>query len=302
MNLTGFSVKRPIVILVLFGLAILMGTGSFTSLRYELLPDISTPIIAISTAYPGASPEVVENNVTKILENAVSSVNKVQHINSTSMENVSVMTLEFDQDVNIDIAVQDVQRNVNTVLNNLPTDAKTPIVSKFSLNDLPILQASVTSNLVAGEFYQFMTDTVVPRLSKIGGVGQVSLVGGNSREIRVNLSQTKLNLYGISPLQVQQAIRAANLDLPAGNIKDVDGQYVVRLSGQLSSLDDMKKLVLVSSPQYGKIQLKDVAEDRDLTRYILEETLPWKIMPTARPACCSNPCHTSVSSTARPWS
>ncbi len=263
MNLTKFSIGRPLVILVLFGLALLMGANSFTSLRYELLPDISTPIIAITTAYPGASPREIEDGVSKIVENAVSSVNRVVHINTTSLENASVITLELEQGVDLDAAVQDVQRNVNTVVNKLPVDAQVPVVSKFSINDLPILQASVTSQLVAGEFYRFMTETVTPRLSKLAGVGQVSLVGGNRREIRVNLDQNKLNLYRISPLQVQQVIKNANLDVPAGTLKDTDGQYVVRLSGQLTSLDELRNLVLFSSPQYGNIALKDVAEVQD---------------------------------------
>jgi hydrophobe/amphiphile efflux-1 (HAE1) family protein len=263
MNLTKFSIGRPIVVLVLFGLALLMGVSSFTSLRYELLPDISTPIIAITTTYPGASPREIEDGVSKIVENAVSSVNRVVHINTTSMENASVLTLELEQGVDLDAAVQDVQRNVNTVVNKLPTDAQAPVVSKFSINDLPILQASVTSKLVAGEFYRFMTETVTPRLAKLAGVGQVSLVGGNPREIKVNLDQNKLNLYRISPLQVQQAIKNANLDVPAGTLRDTDGQYVVRLSGQLSSLEELRNLVLVSSPQFGNIALKDVADVQD---------------------------------------
>ena len=263
MTITELSIKRPTLVVVVFTVLGVLGVFSYFQLNYELLPKLSIPVVTITTVYPGASPYEVENNVSKIIEDAVSGIDKIDDVRTTSMEGLSLIIIEFKQDANIDFVVQDASRKVNAILANLPTDAKLPTVSKIAFDEIPVLRMGVTSRMDARQFHQFMTDQVQPRISKIAGVAQVSLTGGDEREIRVNLNANKVQAYSLSVPQVAQAVRSANLDFPTGNFKDADEQFVVRVAGKFSSVEDLRKLVVGRTRLGGDIHLEDIAEVQD---------------------------------------
>ncbi len=276
---------RPVAIAILFSLLAFLGIVEYTKMKYELTPPMTLPYLMVQTLYPGASPMEVEDSVSKKIEDAISGTAGIRHISSQSMENVSIVSIEFAAGTNVDIAAQDVQRSINASAYKLPADVKTPSVNKFSMDDMPIIQLAVSAKLDKGPFYDFVNDEVKSRLGRINGVGQVSVVGGNARQIGVSLSQTKLEQYGIPILLVLQKLRAANLDFPAGTIKDADGEYVVRIAGKLKSLDEIRGLVLLSLPDAGNIRLGDVAQVRDslaesssVFRYDGKETIGVTIM------------------------
>ncbi|TCL71596.1 HAE1 family hydrophobic/amphiphilic exporter-1 [Hydrogenispora ethanolica] len=262
MTITELSIKRPILIIVIFLALTLLGVVGYSQLKYELFPNINIPTVSITTQYDGASASAVESLVTKKIEDAVSGVDKIDTITSTSQEGVSQVTVSFKQDANIDFALQDVQRKVNQILSALPDDVTSPSVSKVSLDDMPIIIAGFTSNLPDTQFYQLMDDFVKPSLSEVSGVGNVEVMGGNQRQIKVNIDRQKLQSYGLSVLQVLQAVQNANLEYPTGTVKDQDSQFVVRLSGRFETLDDLRELV-VSRSEAGDILLSDVAEIQD---------------------------------------
>ena len=263
MTITELSIKRPTLVVVVFTVLGVLGVFSYFQLNYELLPKLSIPVVTITTVYPGASPYEVENNVSKIIEDAVSGIDKIDDVRTTSMEGLSLIIIEFKQDANIDFVVQDASRKVNAILANLPTDAKLPTVSKIAFDEIPVLRMGVTSRMDARQFHQFMTDQVQPRISKIAGVAQVSLTGGDEREIRVNLNANKVQAYSLSVPQVAQAVRSANLDFPTGNFKDADEQFVVRVAGKFSSVEDLRNLVVGRTRLGGDIHLEDIAEVQD---------------------------------------
>ena len=263
MNLLDIPLKRPIAVLVILGVLAVVGFATYFSMKYELVPEFSIPTISITTVYPGASPREVQTGITKNLEDAVSGVSKIRHLNSQSLEALSLITIDFEADTDIGAALQDVQRQVNAAQSKLPTDAKMPVINRLSYDDLPIIQVAATANMPTGQFYQFITDTVTPRLSQQNGVGQVTLIGGNAREIHINLAQDRLEHYGIPILEVMAKLQAANLDFPAGNIKDKDGQYVVRIVGKLKDLAEVSELILANGPNFGVVRLKDVADVED---------------------------------------
>ncbi|HTY37411.1 MAG TPA: efflux RND transporter permease subunit [Bacteroidota bacterium] len=263
MTITELSIKRPTLVVVVFTVLAVLGIFSYYQLNYELLPKMSIPVVTVTTVYPGASPYEVENNVSKIIEDAVSGIDKIDNVRSTSFEGMSLVIIEFKQDANIDFVVQDASRKVNAVLAQLPTDAKQPTVSKIAFDEIPVLRLGVTSQMDAREFYQFMKDRIQPRISKIAGVAQVALSGGEEREIRVNLNARKLRAYNLSILQVMQAIRSANMDFPTGNFKDSDAQFVVRIAGKFRSIEDLRQLVIGRTRVGGDIHLTDVAEVQD---------------------------------------
>lgn len=263
MTITELAIKRPTLVVVLFSFLGVLGIFGFTQLKYDLMPKMTAPMITITTIYPGASPNEVENSVSKIIEDAVTGLEKVKTVQSTSFEGRSMLRIEFDQDVDINIAIQDADRRINSVLSRLPMTAKKPVVSKIAFDEVPVLRMAVRSKLPSKEFYQFVKDQVQPRLSKIAGVGIVSLMGGEEREIKINIDFEKLKSYGLSLLSVTQVIKASNLDFPTGKIQDSEDQFIVRVAGKFSSIDEIRNLSVGRSKSGGEIRLSDVAEVED---------------------------------------
>ena len=263
MTITELSIKRPSLIIVIFAALITVGLFSFSKLGYELIPRFSPPVLTITTIYPGASPKEVETGVSQPIEEILSGMDKVQVVRSTSMEGVSFVVVELLQSANTDFALQDAQRKVGQILSTLPKGIRSPTISKFAFDELPILRMGVSAKMDSKKFYQFIKDQIGPRLTRVPGVGQISMVGGEEREIKVNIDLQKLKSYGLSILQVTQAIQASNLDFPTGKIKDEDAQYIVRIAGKLSSVEDLKNLSIGESRQGGVIRLSDIAEIQD---------------------------------------
>jgi hydrophobic/amphiphilic exporter-1 (mainly G- bacteria), HAE1 family len=263
MKILDLPLVRPIAIVVIFSLLAFIGIFEYSTMKYELLPPLDQHYLSIQATYPGASPQEVEDQVTKKIEDAISGVARVRHVTSQSVENASIVGLEFETGTDLNVSIQDVQRAINAIASDLPSAVKTPTVSKFSMDDYPIIQLAVTANYGRGPLYEVIKNTVKPRLSRIVGVGQVSMLGGNAREIRVSLSQSKLEQYGLSILLVLQKIGAANLDFPAGTIKATDGEYTVRIAGKLKNLDEMRNLAIASVPGVGSVHLGDVARVED---------------------------------------
>jgi HAE1 family hydrophobic/amphiphilic exporter-1 len=263
MTLTELAIKRPSLIIVIFIALSLLGVFGYTQLQSELLPDINIPVISVITSYAGASANEVEAGVTKKVEDAVSAIDKVDGVYSYSREGVSMVIVEFLQDADLDVAIQDAQRKVGEISNELPEGVKIPRISKISINEQPVIRAGATSNMESRAFYNLLKEQIQPRLSRLPGVGLITLAGGTEREIKVNVDRGRLEGYGLSILQVTQAVQNANLDFPTGNIKDSDGQFVVRLAGKLGSLAELRALIVGKSSSGGDIRLTDVAEVED---------------------------------------
>ncbi len=263
MTLTELAIKRPTLIVVIFTVLGVLGLFSYSQLSYELLPKISPPVLTVTTVYPGASPNEVETSVTKLIEDAVSSLDEISAVNSTSQEGLSFVTVEFNQSADIDISLQNAQRKIGEVTARLPSDAKAPTISKFAIDEMPVIRMGLLSSKPPREFYQFLKDHVKPRFSQLPGVAQVSMIGGDEREIRINLDPGKLRTYGISIGQAAQAIKYSNLDFPTGKIKDEDGQFIVRVAGKFGSIDEIRNTVIARSRQGGEIRVSDIAEVQD---------------------------------------
>ncbi len=263
MTLTELSIKRPSFIVVIFSALAVLGIFSYIQLKYELLPRISPPLVMISTVYPGASPKEVETSVSKIIEDAVSGLDKISAVRTTSSEGVSFVGIEFIQSANVDIALQETQRKVSEIVAKLPTGSRPPVISKFALDEIPVLRMGVTSSLPDKEFYQQLKDHIQPRLSKLPGIGQVTLIGGIEREIQINIDAQKLQAYGISLLQVTNIIKASNLDFPMGKIKEGDEQFIVRVAGKISSSEELRNLIVGKSRQGSDIELQSIADIYD---------------------------------------
>ena len=268
MKITEISIKRPSIILVVFIILTFMGITSYQKLSYELLPKFSQPIVTITAIYPGASPNEVENTVTKELEDAVSSMENVDKITASSYEGLAVIVVQLQNEADVDLSLQEAQRKINAVLANLPEDVKTPSLVKFSIDDLPIMRLGVSASMNATELYGLVEQRIQPNLGKIPGVARINLIGGEEREIRVNVNNEKLKAYGISLPQLVQLIESSNLDFPTGKIRTQEEQILVRLAGKFINLTDLQNLVVAYDLKGGVIKLSDVAEVQDTKKDI----------------------------------
>ncbi|MBO9612036.1 MAG: efflux RND transporter permease subunit [Dyadobacter sp.] len=255
--------KRPSMIIVLFAILFIGGLASYNQLSYVLLPEFSVPTITITTLYPGAAPTEVEAEVSKKIEDAVSGLDNIEDVTSKSMESASLVIVQFKAGTDIDKALEDAQRDVNNMLSDLPDDAETPSLSKISPSDQPIMQLLATSSLPNEVFYQQVEDKYLPMLQQIEGVAEITMTGGDQREIRINVNNDKLRFYGLSLLQVTQAINQANLDFPTGKVKNTSENMTLRLAGKFASLDDIRNLVITSPVNNSPIRVGDVADITD---------------------------------------
>ncbi|HEY5507397.1 MAG TPA: efflux RND transporter permease subunit [Paludibacter sp.] len=263
MTLTEISIKRPSLIIVIFTVLILGGLFSYKQLSYELMPPFTVPTLVISTPYPGASPADVNQTVTKKIEDVVTSLSQIKTTSAQSYEGVSVVIAEFESSADMKEKQQDAQRKINNILSTLPDGVKAPVVTKVSPSEEAIMRVTVVAKMSDREFYDLIDKQVMPELKQIDGIGDISVVGGLQREIKVNVDKAKLASYGIPLSQITQVVNSANLDFPTGKVKNANDQITVRLAGKFNSVQQIKDLVISSNPKGGNIRLEDLAEVED---------------------------------------
>ncbi len=263
MKITDISIKRPTLVIVVFTVLTLLGILSYFSLNYELLPKFSPAVVSVSTVYPGASPSEVENTVTKKIEDAVSSMENIKKIDSKSYESLSIVTITLNSGTDVDLSLNDAQRKVNAILKDLPEDIDAPALNKFSLDDLPIITMSASANMSDVEFYDLIDKRIAPIVSRVPGVAQVNLIGGEEREIQISINADKIEGYGLSLLQVQQAILGANLDFPTGSAKTEEQDVLIRLAGKYKNTEEIRNQVITTTANGAQIRLGDIADVQD---------------------------------------
>jgi hydrophobe/amphiphile efflux-1 (HAE1) family protein len=259
MKLAEISIKRPSLVIVLFTILTLGGLLSYSMMGYELIPKFETNMVTISTVYPGASPAEVETSVTRKIEDAVGSLENVKKVESSSYESLSVIMVQLNTGADVNYALNDAQRKVNAILADLPDDADPPSLQKFSLDDLPIMTLSISSSKLNNkDLYDLLDKKIEPIFSRVNGVAQVDLVGGQEREIQVSLDEKKMQGYGLAIADAQQAILSSNLDFPTGALKTRTSRSTIRLSGKYRSVEEMNNLV-VSNKNGAQVRLSDIA-------------------------------------------
>ncbi len=264
MSITELSIKRPSFILVVFIVLTILGVFSYQKLAYELIPKFSAPFVIIQTLYPGANPSEVENSVTRKVEDAVSSMENIVSLRSTSFESLSFVFIELKDGTNIDLALQEAQRKINANAGQLPDNADPPSLTKFASDEFPILSIGVTTEAAPAEFFDLVNDRFKPAISSVEGVGEVRIIGGQEREIQINVNRQKLEARNMTILQVVQAVKQANLDFPTGKIENQNEQIIIRLAGKFMEVEDLRELVVANSPMTGlPVKLSEVAEVSD---------------------------------------
>lgn len=262
MNLPQFSVSRPIFTIMVTLIVIILGAVSLSRLRIDLLPNIELPTISINTEYQGASPEVMERLVTRIIEEIVATVPGVEEMTSTSSEGISRIRVTFSWGTDIDTTALDVLATLEDEINELPEDIVRPRVSKFDIDSYPVVLLGISSDLDPVEMTQLIEDQVRYRFSRIPGVAQVDLFGGFNREVRIELDPERINALGLPLDRIIEAIRNANLDLPAGKIEQGSFEVTLRAPAEFTDLDQIRSTVIFAEGG-STVQLGQIADVRD---------------------------------------
>ena len=245
MNLPGFSVRRPIFVTMVTLIVVILGAVSLSRIRIDLLPDIELPTITISTQYEGASPEVMERLITQIIEEIVGTVPGVEEVTSQSSEGNSRIRVSFVWGTDIETAALDVLAKLEDEINELPEDVVRPRVSKFDIASFPVVLLGISSNLDPVELTQLIEDQIRYRFAHIPGVAQVDVWGGYNREVRIELDPDRINALQLPLDRVLEAIRDANLDLPAGQIEQGRYEVTLRAPAEFANLDQIRNTVIL---------------------------------------------------------
>jgi HAE1 family hydrophobic/amphiphilic exporter-1 len=260
MSVSEIAIKRPLLITVIFTALILFGFICYKQLNYNLLPKFDSNVVTIITTYRGASAEEIENTVTKIIEESVSSIEGVDRISSISQENASIITVELKNGIDVNQALADAQRKVDLVNSSLPSGIDRPMLNKFSSDETPVIRMGVTADMSPKDLYDLIDLRIKPVLSNIPGVGQVSLIGGAERQINIKLDRNKLEAYRLSPTMVAQMVNASGLSTPAGNVKTSQYEYSIKYDTKFNSIEALRSLILMQSADGAKVFLSDVAD------------------------------------------
>ena len=237
---------------------VVLGLFALTRLPIDLLPDMQINRVMVVTSYSGAAPEEVENNVTKPIQNVLNGINGVKHITSQSKENVSVVTLELREGLDIESAINDTRDKISAIAEALPDGAGTPNIIKFGMDDLPILMLSIKSDASSKSLYKILSDQVVTPLGRIDGVGGVNLLGARQRQINVYCDPHKLESYGITVGDVSNLIAVANRNVSAGSMNLETSKISLRAIGEIVDPKQLEELPITSFA--GRtIYLRDVA-------------------------------------------
>ncbi len=258
MKLSRFSVHRPIFTIMVALIVIILGGISLIRLPIDLMPDITYPTLSISTDYENASPEEIEELVTRPIEEAMSAVPGVEEVSSVSTEGRSRVRVSFSWGTDLDAAANDIRDRLDRVIPRLPDDAERPRLRKFDLASFPVLILGAGGNLDPVQMRRIIDDQVKYRIERVPGVAAVDIRGGRDREIHVNLSANKVKALGMPLDQILSRIRTGNVNVPAGTIERGNFEVMIRTPGEYTTLDDIRNAV-IAIREGVPIQVRDIA-------------------------------------------
>jgi hydrophobe/amphiphile efflux-1 (HAE1) family protein len=259
MTLSDVAIRRPVFTGMMSLTLIVLGFLGYRRLGTDLYPDVSFPFVTVTTAYPGASPEDLEETVTRPIEDAVSSIPGIKTVSSWSRENVSMVFIEFELSVALGEGVQNVRDKVGVAQGELPLGARAPVIAQYDVSAQPVLVFSAASDDDPISLREKLDDRVRPRLEQLEGVAAVRIVGGGEPEIAVDLFRDRLAAVGLTPDAIFQRIRSEHLDLPGGDYAAGQGKVGIRVKGEFRDVDALRRMPVATAKDGSTVRLSDVA-------------------------------------------
>ncbi len=261
-GLVRFCIKRPVFTWAMVLVLMLLGVSSYNKLAVALLPKVDIPIVVVRTVYRGASPNEIEQLVTKPIEDAIADLEGLDKITSYSAEGMSFVVLEMEVEVDVDQALVDISNKVKAARNELPDSVEEPIFSKVDINASPFMIVSFTSTLAEKDARKIIEDTVVPILSRVDGVGQTDVTGGRNRQIRILLDPVSLSEYGVSIQTLAAVVASNNVTNPSGYITQTKDETWLRLVGEFNKVDELEN-IMIPTPSGNPVRLRDLGRVED---------------------------------------
>ena len=257
MFLSDLSIKRPIFMSMVLTAIVLFGVIAFRSIGVDLYPKIDFPVVTVVSTLPATDPETIEMTVTDPIEEAMSTINSIKHLRSISAEGVSQVVLEFELEKDGNVAFQEVQAKLGSIVSKLPQDLIGPIVEKFDVDSAPIITVIVSGNLPVADLTHLIDKEIEQPLRRIPKIGQIKIVGGRETKIWLWVDRDKLQAYGLALQDIEQAIRSQHLDLPAGRITSSTSEIVLKTKGEFQTPQKFEELI-VATRNGVPIHFKDV--------------------------------------------
>jgi HAE1 family hydrophobic/amphiphilic exporter-1 len=260
--LAQLCIKRPVFATMLILSLVVVGLFSYFSLGVDLFPKVDIPTVQVSISDPGASPEEIETEITKKVEDAVNTISQIDQVLSVSSEGQALVTVTFELSKNGDVAAQEVQNKVNTIVNDLPQTAKQPLVLKFDPDAAPVMQIAVSAPRSLRDLTMIADKLLKQKLENAKGVGQVRIVGGAKREIHVLVDPDKLRAYNLTITDVFNSLRSQNLELPGGTLKEGARDFTVRTTGRVTESAQFNDIAIANRGGY-VIKIRDIGYSED---------------------------------------
>jgi len=263
MNLASLSIKRPVFITCIVTIILVVGWLSLKKLPVDLFPNVTFPVVTVTTVYPGAGPEEVETLVSKVYEEELSNVPGLKKLSSQNLENVSIIIAEFNLSTDVKYAEQQVRDKVSSARKKLPKDINEPIIRKIDPADQPIITIAVQSDLPDGELYQVVDKKIKPLFEQVNQVGLVEIVGGLKREIKIELDRKKLKSHEISASQVASRLQISGQNIPAGKVSTNTSDSVFRTLGEYKTIKEIESTIVNFIGNDIPVTVKDVGVVKD---------------------------------------
>ena len=262
MLISDISIRRPVTTLTSMAALVVFGVLAFRGIGIDLFPEVDFPFVTVTTTLVGASPEVMEQDVTDVLEEQIKTISGIKSLNSQSFESLSLIRIEFELFKDVNVAAEEVRAKVNLAEKDLPADIEKPIVDKLDIATQPIMWVAVSGNVKYRELAHYADKVVKEEIQSLSGVGNIQMGGLREREIRVWLDPMKMEGYNITAQDIVWAIHNEHVELPGGRIEAELLEYSVKIEGEYTSADSMNNIVIAKSNDT-PIYLKDVAKVED---------------------------------------
>lgn len=262
MWLANTSIKRPVFATMFILALVVLGVVSYPEIGVDLFPKVDFPIINITTTLKGASPEIMDIDVTDKIEESVNTINGVKTITSMSVEGASVVTVEFVLERDIDLAVQDVREKISVIRSKLPTDIDEPMIEKVDPDANPVLWLNLVGKRPIRELSTYADEVLKEKLQRINEVGAIRMYGLRLRQVRIWVDADRMRAYGVAPGDIMQALQRENLELPGGRIESISKEYEVKIKGEFSRVHDFNDLV-VTYYNGAPVRIRDIGKAED---------------------------------------
>src|SRR4029079_537982 len=268
--LAEICVKRPVFATMIVMSLVVIGAFSFFRIGVDLFPKVDFPTITVTVVNPGSSPQEVETEITDKIEEAVNTISGIDELRSTSIEGISQVFVQFVLEKDVNIAAQEVENRVQTVIPNLPETAEQPTVQKLDSDAAPVLRIVVSAPQALREVTEVAKNQIKERIESVNGVGQVTIIGGRERQINVWVDPDKLRSYNVTPAEVAGALRIQNMEFPSGRLDEGQKETAVRTIGKIQRPEQFNDVVVATRGDY-QVRVKHLGYTEDGAEELLSE-------------------------------